>query len=107
MTTSYVVSSGPCAHKTCVEAELVQDTIKLRITSTCPHIQKYAEKLKEISIKDISKPMSDNPAYSLARNLTANCAVPCAVLYACWAEAGLISKNLLKQHSTITIEYKE
>jgi len=106
MTTVFDVRSGACSHSTRIEAEIAQNAVRLRITSTCPRVQRYGERLGSVDVKDLLKPMPVNPAYALAHDLTPTCAVPCAVLNACWAEAGLISKNLLKNHPTITIEYK-
>ena len=106
MTTIFDVRSGACSHGARIEAVIEQNTVRLRITSTCPRVQRYGERLESVNVKDLLKPMSVNPVYTLAHSLTPTCAVPCAVLNACWAEAGLISKNLLKNHPTITIEYK-
>jgi hypothetical protein len=103
----YLAKIELCSHEVRVDAKLIQSTIRLHITTTCPRVQKYAEKLKEVNITDIAKPIPDNPVYTLARGLSATCVVPCVILNACWAEAGLIAKSLLKERPRVVIEYKE
>jgi len=104
LTTVFCVEHEICSHSIRVETKLVQDVIKLHITSTCPRVQKYGERLRDISVKDLLKPLPSNPVYVAAHDLTPTCIVPCVVLNACWAEAGLISRNLLEKHPMVVVQ---
>jgi len=108
MVSVYTVDSGRCSHKTQIIAELGQNGIvSLCITSTCPSVRKYGEKLKEIHVKDLAKPTLRNPAYSVANGTVGpECAVPSAVVNASLTEAGMISKNLLNKYPLVTIKYE-
>jgi len=108
MTTVFTVDSGRCAHKSRIVAELGQGgMIKLEITSTCTQIKRYGGKFKEISIRDLAKPILVNPAYiSASGTVGPECMVPPAVINTSWTEAGMIARSLLKMYPTQVLRYE-
>jgi hypothetical protein len=109
MVTIYIVKSEKCQHNTKVIAEIKQnDIVAINIRSTCSRVRKYGEELKEVHAKDLVKPILTNPVYIIASNVVCpGCAVLSGVIYASWAEIGLISKNLLKEYPLVVIKYEE
>lgn len=109
MTTTFTSDNLRCAHKTRIVAEMRQaGLISVTITSSCKDIQLYAKALTEVHVRDIAKRIFENPIYQKASPVVGpECLVPCAVVSAVWAEAGMVSKNLLKRFSTICIKYEE
>ena len=109
MPTVFSVDPGRCSQKTEVRAEIAEGgKIKVRITSSCKNVQRYSEKLTEVSIKDISKPILSNPIYIAANSsIGPECLVPCGVVAAVWTEGGMISKNLLKNYPNSCVKYEE
>jgi len=107
MPTVFLVDSGRCGWKTRIKAELASGgKIMVAIDSTCANVKKYGEALKEVSMRDIGKPIMTNPVYIAANGTVGpECLVPCAVISTVWTEAGLVSKNLLKRFSSMCITY--
>jgi hypothetical protein len=81
--------------------------ITLKITTTCELVKAFSEIMKEIHLMDVAKRMCQNPIYIKATDarLHSNCLVPCGVALSGWAEGGMMSKNLLKSHSSQCIIY--
>jgi hypothetical protein len=108
MTTVFTVDSGRCGWKTRIVAELGRGgMIKLDITSTCTNIKRFGEKFKEISIRDLAKPILVNPVYIAASGTVGpECIVPPAVINTSWTEAGMIARSLLRQFPTQVLRYE-
>lgn len=69
------------------------------IDSSCEKIQYYGALIEKMKLKDIAMEILRNPIYVNASKakLHPNCLVPCGVAFCTWAEAGLLSKNLLSK----------
>ncbi len=108
ITTVFTSESLRCAHRTRIAAEMKgQGKISIDITSSCKDVQQYAKLMTEIGTRDIAKKIIENPVYLTAsKTVGPECLVPCAVISAVWAEAGLVSKNLLKRFDTMCIKYE-
>ena len=109
MTTIFSVDSGRCAHKTKVKADvLAGGKIAVSIETSCENVKKYSELLKEVNTRDLLKPIITNPIYVVASGAVGpECPVPCAVVSCTWTEAGMVSKNLLKQFRNMCISYED
>ncbi len=71
--------------------------VGIEITSTCPRVRAYAEVLTEVAVKDLGKPILENPIYTSASPIVGpECVVPCAVVSAAWTEAGMVARSLLR-----------
>ena len=71
------------------------NTIKIRIATDCDHIKEYADILTEVTLTDaMTKKDSRISESDIKLGLTPSCMVPNAVYYACWMEAGMLSKHL-------------
>jgi len=94
-----------CGNPTTITADLVGGHIKISMDSPCSKIKAYAEAIKELSVRDIGKDIAENPIFIKASStkVTPTCAVPIGVATAAWAEAGMISKNLLNTLGPISI----
>jgi hypothetical protein len=108
MTTTFMSESLRCAHKTRIVTEMKDGgKISIAITSSCKDVQRYAKVMTEIQTKDIAKKIMENPVYLTASPIVGpECLVPCAVISAVWAEAGLVSKNLLRKYDSMCIKYE-
>ena len=109
MPTVFSVDSGRCDRRSRIKTEMAGGgKIKVTIVSTCPDVRKYAEKMKELSIRDIAKSILENPIYQTASGTVGpECLVPCALVSAAWTEAGMVSKNLLKRYNNMCIRFED
>lgn len=108
MPTRFTVDSSICGHRTDITATMGKEyLITLKITTTCELVKAFSEIMKEIHLMDVAKRMCQNPIYIKATDarLHSNCLVPCGVALSGWAEGGMMSKNLLKSHSSQCIIY--
>lgn len=95
------INPGACGFVAVVEVKKQKDKdFSLAITSQCQMVQKMAEELKELTMMDAFKRLSDNPVYKKAAVYLrhAACPVPSGILKALEVEAGL---NLPKDCSII------
>ena len=109
MTTKISVDSSVCGHKTSITATMgLNYIITLDITTTCQLVKTFADLLKEIELRDVGRRICQNPIYLRATDahMHSNCLVPCAVALSGWVEGGMMSKNLLKSHSSQCIIYQ-
>ena len=98
MSTSFSVDSPRCDHTTEIKTTRTGKTVAVEITSTCPQVAAYAKALTEVALKDLGKPILDNPIYTTASpTVGPECVVPCAVVSATWAEAGMVARSLLRR----------
>lgn len=96
-----------CSHETTIEAMDSGDgTIGLRFESSCEDVMHFASLLTSVSVDDYSK-IAGSKIIDLAEKagMTPTCLVPAAVYNVCWLEAGMISKNLVKQKKSISIHF--
>ena len=106
MATSFLVDSPRCGHKTEIRAARSGKTIGIEIVSTCPRVKAYAEVLSEVALKDVAKPILSNPVYTSASAAVGpECVVPCAVVSAVWAEAGMVARSLLIRYPNTGFTY--
>lgn len=88
------VDPGVCKLKTVIVAKPTDDMmgVTFEIKSECPNIRKLAEAVKEINPYEVvGNKMTDNAIYRAAGEIVphAACPVPCAMLKAMEAGAGL------------------
>jgi hypothetical protein len=96
-----------CSHETTIEAKDGGDgTLELRFESSCRDVSHFASLLTSVSPDDYSK-IAGSKILDLAEKagMTPTCLVPAAVYNVCWLEAGMISKNLVKQKKSISIHF--
>jgi hypothetical protein len=108
MPTKFTVDSSVCGHRTDITATMGKEfLIALEITTTCELVKAFSGIMKEIRLMDVAKRMCQNPIYIKATDahLHSNCLVPCGVALSGWAESGMMSKNLLKSHSSQCVIY--
>ena len=87
--------------KTCSKHHVIEVTMNdegnldVKITTDCKHVQEYADKLKVITIDDVTSfagSKVEDP--DIRATLSVPCLVPNAVFDAAWIEIGMLSKNL-------------
>ncbi len=87
------VNAGECNQETTVEARHTDMThIAVELTTTCEHIQKLADALKELDIAhEMSASLLETEVYRLASQYICrnSCVVPSAVLKALEVEANI------------------
>jgi hypothetical protein len=80
------VDPGICGNSCVVKAfKRDEDRVSIEIEgSVCPYIKRFAELVREITKKDIFRPVSTNPAYIQAQEAKCHpsCPIPVAVLKA-------------------------
>lgn len=108
MTTTFMINSI-CDHNTKITAYLNGSVIDVTMESSCGKIMDYAPLIKKLTIKEIARDIINNPIYIKASEsrLEPNCLVPCGVAFCTWAEAGLVSKNLLSRMPAQCIVFKK
>ena len=107
MTTTVIVSAGPCGITSKITAQLLdpqaknnsakllKSSIKLSVETSCNEVIKLIESIKEFKVMDLFKNFLSNPIYIAAsRNLKhVTCPVPSAILKAIEVEAGFAVKK--------------
>ena len=98
------IEAGICGHTAEVEAEADQNyQVKVKIESSCKHIQKLAENLNEVNALNEISSRRDTPEI-LAKGLEycthASCPVPVGIIKTVEVAAGLA----LPQTATIVVE---
>ena len=100
------IDAGICGEKTTVEATKLEDyRVALKFESSCPHILKVAEELKEVdALNEISSRRGKNVPEIIEAGLRlcahTACPVPAGTIKAVEVAAGLA----LPQNSTIEVE---
>ncbi len=98
MSSTVVVHMKTCGKVNEVTAELQDDgTISVRVVSNCPNVQAYAERLRTVTVEDVTNYEGSkvvNP--EIRATLSVPCLTPIAVFDAAWMELGLLSKNRAK-----------
>jgi hypothetical protein len=95
------IDAGACGFINKVKVKRKGLGFKVEIKTNCKLIEKYAEEIESLDKDIVFKKMPVNPVYQKADILHTVCPVPCGILKACEAEAGLA---LLK---TVRIELEE
>ena len=82
-----------------------EGNLDVKITTNCPHVQEYADKLKVITLDDVTSFAGSKVVDPEIRaSLSVPCLVPNAVFDAAWIEVGMLSKNLCnKAHNNSII----
>ncbi len=87
------VTAGPCGFKTVIEAEQKErGTVALKIKSDCKFYEPLETELTEVSAYDeVFAKLGEGQIYSLCNKYAKHgtCPVPCAILKAVEAAAGL------------------
>ncbi|MFP4170280.1 MAG: DUF6951 family protein [Methanomassiliicoccales archaeon] len=98
-----------CSHETTIRAEGRQDgIIDVTIESTCEDVRRYAGMIDKLSVEDYSELRGSKIIEAAADAcLTPTCLVPSGVYNACWAEAGMISKNLAEKVDPLCIRFQD
>ncbi|RZN47528.1 hypothetical protein EF808_04170 [archaeon] len=99
-----IAHSTICGYDHEIEALKEGSVFVLKIKTNCEKIKKMdGMRIPQRSLFDIK----DNPVMAAAQELqcSANCIVPCAVLNACWLEAGMMAKSLVEKEGPLTIEF--
>lgn len=108
MPSKFTVDSSVCGHRTDITATIGKEyLIALEINTSCELVKAFSRIMKEIHLREVGKRMCQNPIYINATeaHLHSNCLVPCGVALSGWVEGGMMSKNLLKSHSSQCVIY--
>jgi len=87
-----VVNPGICGFRTTIEVrKTAQQKVSVKISSECDNVYKLGKSLKEISIWDALKLITESEVYKQAskNSLHPACLVPVGILKAIEVEAGL------------------
>ena len=89
--------------KTCSKTNKVTVSMRddgdldVRIVTDCPHVKTYADRLKVISVQDVTNFSGSKVVDPEIRaTLSVPCLTPIAVYEAAWLELGMLSKTLVK-----------
>jgi len=78
------VKAGICGQETTVEVRKINQTkVSITIQTTCEHVQKLSEELKELNIgEEMDRPMNLTTTYILASKhlCRSSCVIPGAIL---------------------------
>jgi len=70
----------------------------ISIESDCPKVKAYGERLKTLSIVDITDlEASKVNTRDMRGDMSLTCLVPTGVMNAAWLEMGMLSKNMVKK----------
>jgi hypothetical protein len=86
------IDAGACGIETLVEVERAgEKRYSLKVGSACEMVERLARELPELDMLDVFKKVLDNPVYRSASLCLrhVSCPVPCGILKALEAEAGL------------------
>ena len=97
------IDAGACGFTNIVKVKRKGLGFKVEVKTDCKLIEKYAEDIETLDKDVVFKKMPVNPVYQKADILHTVCPVPCGILKACEAEAGLALKKTVK----IDLEEKE
>ncbi len=108
MTTKMSAHATFCGYKSIITVTKDGKTIKVHMASPCQQIQKYAENLEEVEMKDLYQMEGSRimKAATMSR-VSPSCIVPVAIMNACWIECGMNSKNLALQKKELKITFEE
>lgn len=101
---SVTVHSRVCDYVHTVTVKKCGATLVASVASDCPHVQGFDG--LAISVRDIGH-IKDNPIMERAQEsgCSATCLVPCAIMNACWLEAGMMAESLCREVKDITITF--
>ena len=93
------VNMHTCAKKHIIEVTMNDEgNLDVKIITNCPHVQEYADRLKEITLEDVTSFAGSKVVDpDIRATLSVPCLVPNAVFDAAWIEVGMLSKNLCNQ----------
>jgi len=78
------VKAGICGQETTIEVRKINQTkVSITIQTTCEHVQKLSEELKELNIgEEMDRPMNLTTTYILASKhlCRSSCVIPAAIL---------------------------
>ena len=109
MSSKVKVDMTLCSHETTIWTEGREDgSVEVSIESTCEEVRRYAGMLGLLSIEDYSE-LRNSIILEAAADacLTPTCLVPSGVYNACWAETGMISKNLARKVDPLCIRFQD
>jgi hypothetical protein len=107
LTSRVKVKMTVCSREHIIEVSQRDDgDFDVKAETQCDHVKEFVEMLGTISIVDLSD-KKNSKIWECVKNsrMSSTCLTPAAVLNAGWLEAGLLSKNLAKSCSSISIEY--
>ncbi len=98
MTNTVVAHMKTCYKTNKVTVSMRDDgNLDVRIVTDCPHVKEYAEKLKVISIDDVTNFANSKVVDpDIRATLSVPCLTPIAVFEAAWLELGMLSKTLVR-----------
>ena len=89
-----IVKDQPCGYKTEINTEKIDSrNVKITVKSECPDVQRYGEKLRVLSMKDVLTKIPENKVYRLADIRHSTCVIPYMILKAAEIELELNVKK--------------
>ncbi|MCP8309915.1 MAG: hypothetical protein L6M37_05720 [Candidatus Methylarchaceae archaeon HK02M1] len=95
--TKVKVDPGICKRKVLIKVERSGSKAKINITSNCPLVTEFSEKLRELEGRESTRNLLKNIVYRISsESLHSTCPVPCAILKAIEVEFGFAAKRNVK-----------
>lgn len=107
MTSKVRVSMFPCENASVISVTSDgEGGFSLEVSTTCPKVRRYIERLGELSIDDLTN-KREGKIYRefLASDMSCNCLVASGVITAAWVEAGMIAGSNARKGVPLSIEF--